>query len=338
MENNITKFAILGERCTGTNFFEEAISQNFNITYTAEYGNKHFYCYNNYKQKSADSTLFIGIVRNPIYWINSFSKEQHHIPSVNKNNLKNFLFNEFYSVEKVKEDNLINGNTLLLNKNPLNNTKEVLNIKDLNYLNGKTYKNIFELRKIKQDFLINIMPTKVKNFILINYEDLLYNYETTLDYIKEKYKLIMKHKNFIKILKYKKSATYNFVKQREITFSLDIIKLIWSNLNMSQENSLGYFPFNNNNYFIEKFKTKNNEENDDDAIDNKSKDKESKDNESKDNESNNLILIENKNIVEETQNYIYKKMEENEIKSKQDKNFPHKKKKKKVSIKENNLF
>ena len=41
------KFVILGERCSGTNFLEEVITQNFDITYTSEYGSKHFFCYNN---------------------------------------------------------------------------------------------------------------------------------------------------------------------------------------------------------------------------------------------------------------------------------------------------
>jgi len=95
----IKKFAILGERCSGTNFLEESITNNFNIEYTAEYGNKHFFCYNNYDMNSTKETLFIGIIRNPIYWINSFSKELYHVPEINKN-INNFLFNEFYSVEE----------------------------------------------------------------------------------------------------------------------------------------------------------------------------------------------------------------------------------------------
>ena len=90
------KFVILGERCSGTNFLEEAMTQNFDITYTSEYGNKHFFCLNKYETANED-TIFIGIIRNPIYWLNSFSKELHHIPSINKG-LQNFLFNEFYSV------------------------------------------------------------------------------------------------------------------------------------------------------------------------------------------------------------------------------------------------
>ena len=99
MSKIIKKFAILGERCSGTNFLEESITNNFNLEYTAEYGNKHFFCYNKYDTDTTTETLFIGIIRNPIYWINSFSKELYHVPEINKE-LNNFLFNEFYSVEE----------------------------------------------------------------------------------------------------------------------------------------------------------------------------------------------------------------------------------------------
>ena len=251
MSQSIKKFAILGERCSGTNFLEESITNNFNIEYTAEYGNKHFFCYNNYDMNFTKETLFIGIIRNPIYWINSFSKELYHVPEVNKN-MNNFLFNEFYSVqEKNKHNEHLSSNIFFMN-NKLNANKMIT--KDLNYLTGKKYKNIFELRKVKNDFLMNVMPNKVKNYILINYEDLLYNYNETLQSIKDKFDLQQKTKSFIKIQKYKKTDTYNFVKQREITLSLKIIHLIWSNLNIEQEKNLGYIPFDNNNFFKDKYR------------------------------------------------------------------------------------
>jgi len=236
--SQIKKFAILGERCSGTNFLEGSITNNFDLEYTAQYGNKHFFCFNNYNNNSSE-TLFIGIIRNPIYWINSFSKELYHVPEINKD-MKNFLFNEFYSIR----DEFKINNKIIKNK---------INPKDFNYLTSKKYKNIFELRKVKNDFLTNIMPKKVQNYILINYEDLLYNYNQTLQIIKDKFNLVQKNPEFIRIKKYKKSETYNFVKQREITLSIGLIELIWKNLDIEQEKSLGYFPFNNNYHFISKY-------------------------------------------------------------------------------------
>lgn len=236
----ITKFVILGERCSGTNFLEEAITQNFNINYTSEYGNKHFFCYNNYKD--IEDTIFIGIIRNPIYWLNSFSKELHHIPYINKN-LQNFLFNEFYSVLDVN-----NISRSMLSFNTFQSS-EIINPKDLNYLNGNKYKNIFEMRKLKNNYLIHIMPYKVKNYILINYENLLYNYEDTLNDMQEKFNLTKKNDTFIKIKNYKKSNTYNYQKQRVITFNNNLIHTIWENLDTVQENSLGYFKGDDNQFF-----------------------------------------------------------------------------------------
>lgn len=239
----ITKFTILGERCSGTNFLEEAITTNFDITYTAEHGHKHYFCFQNYTNKYIEDTLFIGIIRNPIYWMNSFSKELHHIPKVNKP-LTNFLFNKFYSVyDNVKSKN----------------GGEVVHKEDLNYNTGKEYKNIFELRKLKNFYLKNIVKTKVPNYILINYEDLLYNYCDTLTKIKNEFALQQKHDTFLKITKYKKTSTYNFKQQRQITLSLKTIKLIWSNLDVKQENSLGYHIFDNNTFFKNKNKVETEE-------------------------------------------------------------------------------
>jgi len=236
----INKFVILGERCSGTNFLEEAITQNFDINYTTEYGNKHFFCFNNYTNN--ENTLFIGIIRNPIYWLNSFSKELHHLPNINKN-LKNFLFNEFYSVLDIQnvKKNMLEFNTF--------QNSEIVNPRDLNYLNGNKYKNIFELRKMKNEYLMNIMPRKVKNYILINYENLLYNYEDTLNNIHIKFNLSKKNDTFIKIKNYKKSNTYNYKQQRIITFNHNLLHVIWNNLDTEQENKLGYFKEDDNEFF-----------------------------------------------------------------------------------------
>lgn len=222
----ITKFVIYGERCSGTNYLENVIKNNFGLELRNDFGSKHFFCFNNY-DGIIDDTLFIGIVRNPIYWINSFSRELHHIPSENKS-LSNFLHNEFYSVDE-------NSNKIIL--------------KDLNYITLKKYKNIFELRKMKNFYLLNVMPKKVKNYILINYESLLYNYEYTLDFIKNKFNLLSKFPMYKQIKNYKKSDNYSFVKQRIILLSPAVVNEIWNNLHIEQETRLNYLKGDNNETF-----------------------------------------------------------------------------------------
>ena len=237
--SNIKKFIIYGERCSGTNFLENAILENFDIEISWEQGSKHFFCFNEYNKRNFDDTLYVGIIRNPIYWINSFSKELHHVPEINRQNLKNFLFNEFYSVNDEIETSP-KLQTILFNNKPQKIYRYTTMSEDLNYITNKKYKNIFELRKIKNGYLMDVMPTKVKNYILINYEKLLTNYEETLEFIKNKFNLTQKHDTFTKIIKYKKSDTYNFVRQRQITLPPFIIDIIWKNLDISQESTLGY--------------------------------------------------------------------------------------------------
>jgi hypothetical protein len=199
------------------------------------------------------NTLFIGIIRNPIYWLNSFSKELYHVPEHNRKNLTTFLFNEFYSVhDEIDTTSKPQDSNIFTMNNKFYTHKYNLNYNDLNYTNGKKYKNIFELRKLKNDYLINVMPTKVDNYVLINYEDLLYNMEITLNTIKQEFNLVQRNSSFVPVQKYKKSDTYKFVMQRQVTFTPDVVKMIWRNLDVIQENNLGYFMGNNNQYFKNK--------------------------------------------------------------------------------------
>jgi hypothetical protein len=242
----IKKIIIYGERCSGTNFLEQAILTNFDVEISFEHGSKHFFCFNNHNKRNYDDTLYIGIIRNPIYWLNSFSKELHHIPDINRISLRNFLFNEFYSIDdEIKQIHKLQ--TLFFN-NKINKYNIITN--DLNYTTNQKYKNVFELRKLKNYYLMDIMPTKVRNYILINYENLLLNYEDTLELITNKYNLTQRYDVFKKIIGYKKSDRYKFVKQREITFSSEIVDVLWKYLDTNQELQLGYFKNDDNINFI----------------------------------------------------------------------------------------
>ena len=253
MATQIKKFTIYGERSSGTNFLETSIKLNFYLDITREFGSKHFFCFDDCCKSFNEDTLFIGIIRNPVYWLNSFIQQPYHVPLENKT-LQNFLTNEFYSIcdEKTPEPLMVNGN-IFFSKKTLS-TKYDINPKDLHYQTGKKYKDIFELRKCKNHYLMNIMPTKVKHYILINYEDLLYNYEQTLDAIKNKFNLITKQPGYIKSKGYKQSTTYLYKGQKSIIFSAKIFEFIWNKLDTEQEAQLGYIKGNNNQLFKDKYK------------------------------------------------------------------------------------
>jgi len=216
----LKSFTIYGERCSGTNFLQKAIEENFDLKLNWDYDFKHWFGHYEFKNtEKEDETLFLGIIREPITWIDSFFKKPHHLHSNNRINIKNFLFNEISSYFEDTNNEII---------------------QDRNMITKKRYKNIFELRYLKNNYLINEMPKKVKNYLLIRYEDLNNDYELILGFIEKKFNLIRKNKDFKKIVTYKGGDDTLFVK-KELNLNNKIMNMIINNLNKEQEKTLGYY-------------------------------------------------------------------------------------------------
>ena len=227
----LTKFTIYGERCSGTNYLEELILNNFDVSLTWEYGWKHFFGFKDDKLKSSDDTLFICIVRDIHEWMNSFFREMHHLPLRYKNislytKKKEFLNDEFWSFDDS------NGNRNINN--------EIMT--DRNIYNKCRYQNIFELRHIKLRYLIEDLPKKVENYIFIRYEDLINDFNNTM--IKIKNMGLKKKENLLS-----PENTFNYKKKEDIKFNKNDTKKnfiskdeILNNPNLIPyyENKLGY--------------------------------------------------------------------------------------------------
>ena len=144
----MNKVTIYGERCSGTNYLEQLLLLNFDVEIVWCYGWKHFFGYSDLS--NSDDTLFIGIVRNLEDWINSLYREKHHLPEQLRENIDTYLNDTFYSID--------------------DNNSEIMS--DRNIDTGERYKNIFELRLVKNKYLIEKMPKLVKNYCLITHDDL----------------------------------------------------------------------------------------------------------------------------------------------------------------------
>jgi hypothetical protein len=210
----LKKVTIFGERCSGTNYLENLLTSNFDIEFTWSYGWKHFFGFTNLKD--SDDVLFIGIVRNLTDWINSLYKNPHHLPPELIQNIQTFCDNEFYSIY---EDN-----------------NEIM--EDRNIDTNERYKNIFELRHIKNKFLVEKMPTLVKNYCLITYDDLINKFDDIMQKIKN-YNLPIKNNiEFpINIYYYKKDVDIKFEKYYDLKINS---KSIISKANLHYEKIL--FP------------------------------------------------------------------------------------------------
>lgn len=166
----LNKFTIYGERCSGTNYVEQLICSNFDVSLTWEHGFKHFFGFMNIS--NSDDTLFIGVVRDPVKWINSLYIKPHHICKECKHNKGAFLNKPMYSQPNDWDSKKYYGPHYKFFG------------EDRHIYTRKRYKNIFEMRHTKLRFLVDDMPKKVKHYLLIRYEDLLQNFEATMEKIK----------------------------------------------------------------------------------------------------------------------------------------------------------
>lgn len=206
----IHKFAIYGERHSGTKFLEETIKQTFDLEITKFFGFKHWMGFADpssirYKDRGI---LFFGIIRHPYDWISAFFNMPHHVPRHNRNKLEKFLLNEWYSVD--------------------NNGQEI--IFDRNYLTKLRYKNIFELRKFKTLYLADTMPLTAQNYILVTYEFLINHYDKFLNIVSDRFQLLKKG-----------TGSKPFTKP-QLILDNHIKKIIDSNIDWSVESVFGYTP------------------------------------------------------------------------------------------------
>lgn len=207
----ITKYTIYGERCSGTNYLENLINKNFDVDLTWEHGWKHFFGCNPENMNNSDNTLFICIVRNPVDWINSFFRELHHFPFEKDENWCNmsyeekvdfFLHKEFYSVFNNSDDEIMD---------------------DRNIYTGNRYKNIFELRHTKLKWMLEDLPKKVKNYMFITHEELINDFEHTINKIKNKGLIVKDNVNFPEnTTTYKKNKNKFYIKKNN-EISSDVI-------------------------------------------------------------------------------------------------------------------
>lgn len=205
----IKKFTIYGERHSGTNFLESTIKKVYKIPSTWEYGFKHFpgFCNTN-KLKTSSETLFLTITRNPYDWIGAMYKAPHNIAQENRTNIYSMISNEWISIHNKSQ-------------------KEVM--EDRDYTNNERYKNIFEMRCCKLDYLINILPNYISNYIIITYENFLNNQDMILNLISTHFKL--------PIL----DTPPPIIAKKPYVLEPSVEKIINENINWKLENVYGYY-------------------------------------------------------------------------------------------------
>lgn len=207
-QHPVNNFTIYGERHSGTNLLESIVKESLGLTVTWGFGWKHFFGFVKYQQiVQSKNTLFFAIARNPYDWIMAMYSKQYHIPKQNERPLNKFLLNEWFSIDDYR--------------------KEIKN--DRHYLLGRKYKNIFEMRKTKLQYMINYMPKTCNNLCITTYENLTDNPVCTA-------KTIAKYFG----LKYNNNEMPIVWNRKQYEVPTEIKSIIDANLDWDIENYFGY--------------------------------------------------------------------------------------------------
>ncbi len=222
------RYTILGERCSGTNWLQTLIQDNFKIEIDWLDGSwKHFFNFDGYEDRIIrnNDVLYLCIVRNPIDYFMSFFENPYHQPIERQSNIYNFLLSEFYSVQN------IHNNIEILGDRKIGNVR---------------YKNIFEMRSLKCRFLFDRMSIITKKYKFINYENLKNDTVEMLTSICEEFKLKCKLSNFYIEKRYVTDINLkNVDKECKENYSVsdDIRKIIINNLDHEIEKRMGYYLY-----------------------------------------------------------------------------------------------
>ena len=222
----IKEFKIIGERCSGTYYIQRLIEHNLKIPHTNEYGHKHFW--SKRKEKYPKELLLVCVVREPYSWMQSFFEKKWHLAEhLQKLDFSTFIQSEIYSV---KDQNIPNiggevGSEILA---------------DRSYITGSRFKNIFDLRHTKMNFLFHEFPSMCANMIIIRLEDFQNDFEKSLNIIAHEFQIQKKIFPFENLLHYKGNPTLPIYEKKKLKLNKEEIKLIDDNLNETWERVLNY--------------------------------------------------------------------------------------------------
>ena len=221
-EENLRYFTILGERCSGTTFVRYAIAWNLGLEYYETCG-KHFFGHDAsvFETEKMKQTLVVCVVRGAVEWLDSYFKRLHHVTHQNKRSIYNFLNNEFYTIKE------------------LDPHKGEEWPEDRHLITKERYRNIFEMRKTKADFLMHTLPKLTPHTVILRYEELRENYVAVLDRVRHQFRLKQLNDPYTTITQYKGTYTASYFKKPILLGPREQAYILGS-VDREQEEALGY--------------------------------------------------------------------------------------------------
>ena len=158
----------------------------------------------------------------------SFFEKKWHLPEhLDKVNFSTFIKSEMYSV---KDQNIpsIGGDV----------GSEIL--ADRSYITKGRFKDIFEMRHTKMNFLFHEFPSMCSNMIIVRLEDFQADFNQVLNTISNEFEISKKIYPFENLLNYKGNPTLPIYEKKELKLNKKEIDIIDENLNETWERVLNY--------------------------------------------------------------------------------------------------
>jgi len=174
----ISEFTVFGERCSGTNWLQKSVESSTGLQVTWRYGWKHFPGFEDLS--GSDNCLFLCIVRNPYDWLGSLFSCPHHVAMHLRKDFSTFLTDEYYSWHDAPKhvEEKVFGTEIM---------------EDRHIIEKRRYKNILELRNVKNRYLLETLPRNIKNFYVVNYDIMKMQHAVTMVNISRTFNLPIIH-------------------------------------------------------------------------------------------------------------------------------------------------
>jgi len=222
----IKRFALIGQRCSGTNFVEHLMKKNF--------PNCRFYVTDNVKDTPHkhhwpkidgttdfpflhfDSCLFVLVVRNPYDWLSSLFIHSELMFAMRRKNFSTFLRCQARHVFEDRRFDTHFGT----NNPPFSNILAMRNYEIANFLEaGK----------------------RVKNFAVVSYDTVNSDPEGFIEYLANYFQL-KRSRRFVSVNTYKGCKNRAYKPRNYAPITPENLDFIFENLNWDIENQLGFFP------------------------------------------------------------------------------------------------
>lgn len=163
-----SRFQVLGERSSGTNYVSTLIKRNLPLTKSEELGWKHGFLH---APALSPALLVVGVVRNPISWVLSMYAKPWHTSA----SMQSMPFSEF--IRSKWDSRLDRADYFGLEPTDPRLGQPLW--PDRNPLTGEMFEDVFALRSAKVSGLF-AMTQVAPNMVITRFEDVLGHEETWL--------------------------------------------------------------------------------------------------------------------------------------------------------------